>query len=142
MLALAGLYGVISYSVAQRTRELGIRLALGAQVGDVLRLVLKQGMTYVLVGEVIGIAGAYALAVELARSGGDPAAFARYETRLRGFIEAKQKLASRFGGAFCPATRFGVMFRNKVASLLDVRPVADLALSATLKDEIELPAPP
>ena len=61
VLALAGLYGVISYSVAQRTRELGIRLALGAQVNDVLRLVLKQGMTFVLVGEVIGIAGAYAL---------------------------------------------------------------------------------
>ena len=61
VLALAGLYGVISYSVAQRTRELGIRVALGAQVGDVLRLVLKQGMTYVLIGEVVGIAGAYAL---------------------------------------------------------------------------------
>jgi putative ABC transport system permease protein len=61
VLAVAGLYGVVSYSVAQRTRELGIRLALGAQVNDVLRLVLKQGMTFVLVGEVIGIAGAYAL---------------------------------------------------------------------------------
>lgn len=61
VLAVAGLYGVISYAVAQRTRELGIRLALGAQVGDVLRLVLKQGMTFVLAGEVIGIAGAYAL---------------------------------------------------------------------------------
>jgi putative ABC transport system permease protein len=61
VLALAGLYGVISYSVAQRTRELGIRVALGAQVSDVLRLVLKQGMTFVLAGEVIGIAGAYAL---------------------------------------------------------------------------------
>ena len=61
VLTVAGLYGVISYSVAQRTRELGIRVALGAQVSDVLRLVLKQGMTFVLVGEVIGIASAYAL---------------------------------------------------------------------------------
>jgi putative ABC transport system permease protein len=61
VLALAGLYGVISYSVAQRTRELGIRVVLGAQVTDVVRLVLKQGMTFVLLGEVVGIAGAFAL---------------------------------------------------------------------------------
>lgn len=61
VLALAGLYGVISYSVAQRTRELGIRVALGAQVGDVLKLVLKQGMTFVVLGEVVGILGALAL---------------------------------------------------------------------------------
>ncbi|HET9711521.1 MAG TPA: FtsX-like permease family protein, partial [Pyrinomonadaceae bacterium] len=61
VLALAGLYGVISYSVAQRTRELGIRVVLGAQVTDVVRLVLKQGMTFVLIGEVVGIAGAFAL---------------------------------------------------------------------------------
>jgi putative ABC transport system permease protein len=61
ILALAGVYGVISYSVAQRTKELGIRVALGAQVSDVLRLVLKQGMTYVLLGEVVGIVGALAL---------------------------------------------------------------------------------
>jgi putative ABC transport system permease protein len=61
VLALAGLYGVISYSVAQRTRELGIRMALGAQVGDVLRLVLRQGMTFVVLGEIAGIGVAYAL---------------------------------------------------------------------------------
>jgi len=61
VLALAGLYSVISYSVAQRTRELGIRVVLGAQVTDVVSLVLKQGMTFVLIGEVIGIAGAFAL---------------------------------------------------------------------------------
>jgi putative ABC transport system permease protein len=61
LLALAGLYGVISYSVAQRTRELGIRVALGAQVSDVLSLVLKQGMKYVLLGEVVGILGGLAL---------------------------------------------------------------------------------
>ena len=61
LLAAAGLYGVISYSVAQRTHELGIRVALGAQVKDVMRLVLRQGMTFVVVGEVVGIAGAFAL---------------------------------------------------------------------------------
>ena len=61
LLAAAGLYGVISYSVAQRTHELGIRVALGAQVKDVMQLVLRQGMTFVIAGEVIGIAGAFAL---------------------------------------------------------------------------------
>jgi putative ABC transport system permease protein len=61
LLAAAGLYGVISYSVAQRTQELGIRVALGAQVKDVMQLVLRQGMAYVVAGEVIGIAGAFAL---------------------------------------------------------------------------------
>src|SRR5688500_2739346 len=61
LLAAAGLYGVISYSVAQRTHELGIRVALGAQVKDVMRLVLRQGMTFVVVGEVVGIIGAFAL---------------------------------------------------------------------------------
>ena len=55
----------------------------------------------------LGIIGAYVLAGELARSGGDPVAFARYESRLRGFIEAKQKMATRFGGAFCPSTASG-----------------------------------
>ena len=59
VLAMAGLYGVVSYSVAQRTRELGIRVALGAQVTDVMRLILKQGMSFVLLGEVVGIVVAY-----------------------------------------------------------------------------------
>ena len=61
LLAAAGLYGVISYSVAQRTHELGIRVALGAQVKDVMRLVLRQGMTFVIAGEAAGILGAFAL---------------------------------------------------------------------------------
>jgi ABC-type antimicrobial peptide transport system permease subunit len=61
LLALVGIYGVIAYSVAQRTREVGIRRALGAQRGDIVRLVLGQGLGLTLAGVVLGIGGALAL---------------------------------------------------------------------------------
>jgi len=56
VLACVGLYGLLSYEVSRRTREIGIRMALGAQEGDVLRLVVKQGLTLALVGAAVGIA--------------------------------------------------------------------------------------
>ncbi|MDQ8155075.1 MAG: ABC transporter permease [Gemmatimonadota bacterium] len=60
LLASVGMYGIMAYSVAQRTREIGIRMAIGAAAADVIALVLRQGLTLVLIGTVIGLGGAFA----------------------------------------------------------------------------------
>jgi len=81
LLTMVGIYGVVAYSVAQRTRELGIRMALGAERGDVLRLVVGQAAILALAGIVLGLAGSFALTRWLASllfqtSATDPATYA------------------------------------------------------------------
>ena len=101
MLAATGIYGVMSYSVAQRTHEIGVRMALGAQRVDVLKLVVGQGMVLTCVGVILGLLGAFALTRVMSTllfgiTAKDPLTFV---------IVAALLLAVAFFACFVPARR-------------------------------------
>lgn len=99
-LAVLGLYGVISYVVAQRTREIGIRMALGAERRDVVRAVLRQGMAVALGGVLLGVAAALALTKVIAGllfnvASRDPVVFAAVPLLLLGVAALATLLPAR-----------------------------------------------
>jgi ABC-type antimicrobial peptide transport system permease subunit len=99
-LAAVGLYSVVAYAVSQRTRELGIRMALGARPRDLMRMVVSQGMRVTLIGVVLGIAGAAAVTRLLAGqllgvSPTDPVIFSSVAILLAGIALAATWMPAR-----------------------------------------------
>lgn len=100
LLAAVGIYGVIAFSVTQRSHEIGIRIALGAQTADVLKLVVGQGLKLVVIGIVIGLAGAFAVTRLMASllfgvSATDPATFVALAALLAGVALLASYLPAR-----------------------------------------------
>jgi putative ABC transport system permease protein len=100
ILALVGIYGVISYSVAQRTQELAIRIALGASRGDIFSLVIGNGLKLALAGILIGLVASFALTRLMATllfqtSATDPIAFAASAALFAGVAMLASYLPAR-----------------------------------------------
>ena len=107
-LAAVGVYGVIAHAVARRTREIGIRMALGAQRADVLRLVMREGVPLAAAGIVLGLAGAWALRKVMASllygvTAADPMTFAASALVLLGIAAAATLVPARQATRVDPA---------------------------------------
>jgi putative ABC transport system permease protein len=108
-LALIGVYGVVAYSVAQRTREIGIRVALGATRRDVVSLVVTSGLTWTVVGIAIGLAGALAATrlmtgLLFGVTAEDPATFATIAAVMAGVAVSASYLPARRAASIDPAS--------------------------------------
>jgi predicted lysophospholipase L1 biosynthesis ABC-type transport system permease subunit len=111
LLAAVGIYGVVAYSVAQRHREIGIRMALGARPGSVLRLVLRQGVKLALFGVLAGGMAAFGLgrlleSLLFGLSASDPVTYLGIATLLVGTALAASLLPARRAARIDPMTAF------------------------------------
>jgi putative ABC transport system permease protein len=100
VLAVVGVYGVVAYLAAQRTQEFGVRIAVGATTGDILRLVLRYGLTIGLLGVMLGVAGAMLVRRFLAQmlygvSGADPMTLAGAAALLLAVTAAASAIPAR-----------------------------------------------
>ena len=108
LLGTVGVYGVIAYAVSQRTREIGVRMALGAQAGDVERMVVRQGMAVAVMGTAVGVGAAFALTRLMASilfevSATDPLTFAVVAVALVGVALLASWLPARRAARLDPA---------------------------------------
>lgn len=108
-LAMAGVYGVMSYVVGQRSSEIGLRVALGATPGDVVRLVLRQGLALAAIGLALGVAGAVAAtrlltAMLFEVKPGDPVTYVAVTLLLAGVAMAASYIPARRATRVDPLT--------------------------------------